>query len=309
MEQDELEILPTLGVLQGFVATVRHGSVMAAAAERHLTHSAVSRHLRALEAHLGRELFERRNRGIHPTPAARRLANDIADALADLETALRRSRAEPRHAAVVVSCEPTLLMRWLIPRLPDLNAHASGLTCRFVAAGGPVAFVRDGIDLAVRRNDFPLAPGVHVADLMPERIGPVCHPELAARLQGDPTGWDVALLHSATRPGAWTDWARAAGQPPPAGRDHHLEHFYLSLQAAAAGVGAAIASHAMVADDLVAGTLAAPHGFVADGTRYLLLSYRPLDDPDRLAVVDWLRRRAAEEQTQPRGQGLEPTPE
>ncbi len=293
MEHDEPEILPALHVLQAFVATVRRGSVTAAAAERHLTHSAVSRHLRALEAHVGRELFERRNRGVHPTPAARRLADDVAGALGDLEAALRSARAAPRPAAVVVSCEPTLLMRWLIPRLPGLDAHAPGVTCRLVAAGGPVAFARDGIDLAVRRNDFPLEPGVHVGDLMPERIGPVCHPALAERLRGDPARWDVALLHTATRPGAWAEWARAAGVPPPAGPGRHLEHFYLTLQAAAAGVGAAIASHAMVADDLAAGTLAAPHGFVADGTRYLLLADRPLDDPDRAPVVAWLRAQAA----------------
>jgi LysR family transcriptional regulator, glycine cleavage system transcriptional activator len=295
MEHDEPEILPSLGVLQAFVAAVRRGSVTAAAADRHLTHSAVSRHLRALEAHLGRELFERRNRGIHPTPAARRLADDVATALADLHAALRRTRGTPRHEAIVVSCEPTLLMRWLIPRLPGLQEHAPGLTCRFVAAGGPVAFARDGIDLAVRRNDFPLTPGVHVAELMPERIGPVCHPRLTDRLQGDPAAWDVTLLHTATRPGAWADWARAAGQPLPGGPHQHLEHFYLTLQAAAAGVGAAVASHTMVRDDIAGGTLAAPHGFVADGSRYLLLSDRPLDDdPSRRAVARWLQDQGAE---------------
>lgn len=291
MEPVEPDILPSLGVLTAFVAVVRLGSVTAAGRELHLTHSAVSRHVRTLERHLGRELFERRNRGIHPTAVARRLADDVADVLARLDAGLRHARVEPRPRALVVSCEPTLLMRWLIPRLPRLVELAPTLACRFVAAGGPVAFARDGVDLAVRRNDFALPAGLHVADLMVERIGPVCHPRLADRLHGAPSSWDVALLHTATRPGAWADWARATGRPAPLGPGQHLEHFYLTLQAAAAGVGVAIASHAMVHDDLAAGTLVAPHGFVADGTRYLLLSEQPLDDPDRLAVLRWLQDR------------------
>ena len=44
-----------------------------------------------------------------------------------------------------------------------------------------------------------------------ERIGPVCRPDLAARLTGAAGVSQVALLHTDTRPEAWDDWRRITG--------------------------------------------------------------------------------------------------
>src|SRR3546814_8103491 len=58
----------------------------------------------------------------------------------------------------VLSCEPTLLMRWLIPRWPDFQARHPGIDVHLVAGGGPFSFA-NGIDLAIRRDDFPWPDG------------------------------------------------------------------------------------------------------------------------------------------------------
>ncbi|WP_241013925.1 hypothetical protein [Pandoraea nosoerga] len=69
-----------------------------------------------------------------------------------------------------------------------------------------------------------------------------------------------------------------------------FEHFYLSLQAAGAGLGAAIGSVYMVGDELSAGRLTAPHGFVRDGSAYVALAREPFDrHPAREALLNWLR--------------------
>ena len=74
----------------------------------------------------------------------------------------------------------------------------------------------------------------------------------------------------------------------------HFEHFYLSLQAAAAGLGVAIGSAWMVADDLRDGRLVAPFGFVADGSAYVMLSMAPFDgDPRRADFLAWVRHEMA----------------
>ncbi len=45
-----------------------------------------------------------------------------------------------------------------------------------------------------------------------------------------------------------------------------------------------------MADDLASGTLCAPRGFVADGSHYVLMSPRPVQDEASFALVlDWLR--------------------
>ncbi|MET9950656.1 LysR family transcriptional regulator [Streptomyces sp. NPDC006339] len=293
--------LPPLTTLLPFEAAVRHASMTAAARELHVTHGAVSRQVRNLEKALGTSLFERGARSLRPTPQARRLAAAVREALDLIETAAEEvSGRGPGGGPLALSCEPTLLMRWLIPRLPDLAARHPDLTVHLSAGGGPPDFARDTVDAALRRDDFPAPRGVSRVPLFEEWIGPVCRPELAERLAaGDEEG--VILLHTGTRPSAWDDWRRLTGHvlpssgtaAPAAGRQT-FEHFYLALQAAVAGVGVAVGPYALVHDDLVGGRLAAPYGFVADGTGYGLLSPRPPERDARIAaLLTWLREQSA----------------
>lgn len=284
--------LPHLSALRALEATVRHGSVSRAARELHLTDGAVSRAVRDLEAALGFALFQRSNRAVLPTPTARGLADDVRGVLDRLHAAMERARrAEGVGRPLVLSCEPTFLIRWLIPRLALLQAAVGPeRELRLVSAGGPVFFSRDGIDLAIRRNDFALSPDVLAEPFLDERIGPVCRPDLAAACAPLHGVLQAVMLHTATRPGAWQGWAGLTHTRLKALRDVQFEHFYQSLQAAVAGAGIAIGPVALVADDLAAGVLCAPHGFVADGSRYLLMA--PAGEGDRAAfaaVLAWLR--------------------
>lgn len=49
-------------------AVVRHGSLSAAAKEQYVTVQAISKAIGDLERELGRSLFVRESRGVHPTP-------------------------------------------------------------------------------------------------------------------------------------------------------------------------------------------------------------------------------------------------
>ncbi|MGK5552411.1 LysR substrate-binding domain-containing protein [Actinomadura kijaniata] len=280
--------LPPLNALLPFEATVRHASMTEAARELHLTHGAVSRQVRRLEQALGAPLFERRTRALHPTPQARQLAAVVRDAFDQIDTAARQISGHAPAGPLTLSCEPTLLMRWLIPRLPGLAAAAPDLTVHLSAAGGPVFFERDGIDAAIRRDDFPFPGRVSRVHLFPERIGPVCHPDLASSVTADDLG-AVPLLHTRSRPEAWDDWRRVTGAAARSTAERTLEHFYLTLQAAASGVGVAIAPYAVARDDLEEGRLVAPFGFVPDGTGYHLLSRLPPERDPRVArLTAWL---------------------
>lgn len=286
--------LPPPNTLLPFEATVRHGSMTAAAHELHVTHGAVSRQIQNLERTLGLRLFERGARTLRPTAEARQLAAAVREALDQIDTAARLISRRPNTGPLTLSCEPTLLMRWLIPRLPDLTEHAPDLNLHLSAGGGPLHLGRDDIDLAIRRDDFPFPPELSRTLLFPERIGPVCRPDLATgATTSDGIAADV-LLHTATRRRAWDDWGRATAMTAVSDSEQTFEHFYLTLQAAAAGVGTAIGPYALVHDDLEQGRLAAPHGFVPDGTDYYLLGRRPPEDDARIALLlSWLRTQAA----------------
>ena len=73
------------------------------------------------------------------------------------------------------------------------------------------------------------------------------------------------LLHTETRPDAWPHWTGQNGvKGVDAVKGPRFEHFYVLLEAAASGLGVAIAPHPLVAADLASGRLVAPFGFVPE---------------------------------------------
>ncbi|MBN8884910.1 MAG: LysR family transcriptional regulator [Rudaea sp.] len=287
--------LPSLLALRCFEAAARTENFSRAATELHLTHGAVSRAVRLLEDDLGLALFERRGRRVVLTDAGRKLAQAVRDGFDLMRQATRELRTSVRQSRRwVLSCEPTLLMRWLIPRWPDFQSRHPGTDVHLVAGGGPFSF-EAGIDLAIRRKDFAWPPEYSVEPLFAEKVGPVCRPDKAADWFSpgqDRPGLKPGTprLHTRTRPGAWQEWSAAAEQPLPEAAGQTFEHFYFSLQAAVAGLGVAIGPWRLVCDDLQSGVLAAPLGFVEDGSLYCLLAPQPPEAGSLHAdLLDWLR--------------------
>ncbi|BAP42652.1 LysR family transcriptional regulator [Pseudomonas sp. StFLB209] len=287
--------LPSLLALRCFEADARHENFTKAATELHLTHGAVSRAVRLLEDELGLALFERRSRRVFLTQAGRKLARAVGDGLGVIRQSVAELQASARQQRRwVLSCGPTLLMRWLIPRWPAFQARHPGIDMHLVAGGGPFSF-SSGIDLAIRRDDFCWPDNYCAEPLFVEKVGPVCRPDkLAAWFNTDKPAAalrsDATCLHTRTRPQAWAEWATAADQPYPEPPGQVFEHFYFSLQAAVAGLGVAIGPWHLVRDDLASGVLIAPLGFVEDGSRYCLLSPQPLQAGSLQAdLLEWLR--------------------
>lgn len=287
--------LPPLAALRCFEAAARLESFSRAADALHLTHGAISRAVRVIEDELGVALFERRSRRVFLTDAGRKLATAAREGFALVETAVREIREEVRAPALVVSCEPTLLMRWLIPRLPDFQQRHPDVSIHLVAGGGPVTLGR-GIDLAIRRNDFVRAEAVHATPLFLERTGPVCRVDKVADYFDRPDAGSLSklraeavLLHSRSRPDAWETWAGLADCRTLGRRSQSFEHFYISLQAAVAGIGVAIGPWQLVRDEVESGILAAPVGFIEDGTAYDLLAPAAIVEQSAQGKLrDWL---------------------
>ncbi|MDH4557836.1 LysR family transcriptional regulator [Pseudomonas sp. BN417] len=285
--------LPSLLALRCFEAAARLGNFSRAATELHLTPSAISRSVRLLEDDLGVALFERRRRRVFLTQAGERLAKAVGDGLGLMGQAVNELREKSRRSRQrVLSCEPTLLMRWLIPRWGEFQARHPGHEIHLVAGGGMFSFDQ-GIDVAIRRDDAPWPEHYHVETLFPERVGPVCRPDKISEWftsRGARLRSKAPVLETKTRPRAWREWADAAGQPPPTQTAQAFEHFYFSLQAAVAGLGVAIGPWHLVCDDFQSGILAAPLGFVEDGSRYcLLFPEAPQSGSLEMDLLEWLR--------------------
>ena len=290
--------LPSLNALRAFEAAARLGSMSLAAQELHVTHGAVSRQVRALEETLGQPLFARQGRGVEATAAGRRLQESCHAAFGQLRETWGRLRREQADAALVLGCSGSVLARWVIPRLERLRHELPALTLHLSAQEDTPAAALPGLDAALLLAAPPWPAAWHVHELAPERIGPVFsprHPD-AERLRAlSATALcDEPLLYTASRPQAWPDWARASGLPPESLRQAQaLPHLYFLLEAAAAGLGVAIAPQPLVADDLASGRLLAPWGFRETPARWALATTRA-DDPRVEALAGWLRRELAE---------------
>lgn len=293
--------LPSLLALRCFEAAARLENFSRAADELHLTHGAVSRAVRLLEDDLGVALFDRRSRRVYLTDAGHQLSKAVAAGFGLIRHAVNELRANARQEKRwVLSCEPTLLMRWLIPRWPDFQARHPDVNIHLVAGGGEFSFA-NGIDLAIRRNDFQWPDHYEVEPLFTEKIGPVCRPDkvgdwLNVHGKSAQLRWEAPLLHTHTRPNAWPDWAMAAGQELPEKNSLFFEHFYFSLQASVAGLGIAMGPWLLVRDDLESGLLTAPLGFVEDGSQYCLFSSQPLHQAGPPAILlEWLKGKASQD--------------
>lgn len=291
--------LPPLNALRAFDAVARLGSLSRAADELHVTHGAVSRQLRQLEEQLGVALLEREGRGVKLTDAGRRLGEASAEAFERLRRVCGELRQGGGEGPFVLGCPGSLLARWFIPRLDRLNRELPELRLQLSASEGELDPRRGGVGATLLFAEPPWPSDMRVFELAVERIGPVLsprHPRFAelreasaAALLGEP------LLHTTSRPQAWPQWAVAQGLDA---RALHLgqgfEHLYYLLEAAVAGLGVAIAPQALVADDLAAGRLAAPWGFVETPARLTLWTPLRLPDPRAAQLAEWLRAEFAD---------------
>jgi DNA-binding transcriptional LysR family regulator len=79
-----------------------------------------------------------------------------------------------------------------------------------------------------------------------------------------------------------------------------LDHHFLMIEAALAGLGVAMAPFVLVRDEVARNRLAAPLGFDPDGTEYGLIAPGAGVEPSSvLALRDWLVQQAAVELNAP----------
>ena len=282
--------LPPLASLQAFSAAARTRSVKDAARELHLSPSALSRQIGALEEHLGVALFLRLPTGLELTPAGRRYLETVSDVLAALREA--QDAIAPERGPLRVSALESFCAKWMVPRLGSFRAAHPGIELEIEATLRYADFERDPVDVAIRFGTGPWG-GLHSEPIVDLHYTPVFAPALA---DADPplrTIDDLARhpwIHVTQVPDAWRDWANAVGRPdlrPP--REVSYDHVGIALSAAEAGQGIALGTNVVAARDLAEGRLCAPFPRVPSAQTYhLVCREEGLSDPRITAFRDWL---------------------
>lgn len=279
--------IPSLDDLRAFEATARLGSVRLAADSLALTHGAVSRRINKLADDIGVPLFEKCGRGLRLTHAGATLNLTLGRFFGELEATVQSLRSSHHEqSALVLSCEPSVAMRWLIPRLGDFQLQHPDIALHLAVGGGPVDFQKDRVNLAIRRLDFALPESWRVLRLFPEQVGPVMQPERVSMFEQG----NYLALGSKTRPEAWAQWLKKNPSVRRPSEIRYYDHHSLIVEAALAGLGVALSPYILAVDDVQRGRLLAPAGFQPDGSHYGLIWMGPEELKGvELTLAEWLQ--------------------
>ncbi|MCG6889975.1 MAG: LysR family transcriptional regulator [Gammaproteobacteria bacterium] len=145
--------LPPMNALRAFEAVSRHGSVSRAAEELCVSQGAVSQQLRNLEDFFGKELFHRGANSFTLTEAAESFAAEVQQSLQRIAQAADVIGAAKATHTLRISAPPTLMFKWLMPKLGDFYEIHPGVSVVLDESLQLVTFKNDGFDGAIRFAD------------------------------------------------------------------------------------------------------------------------------------------------------------
>ncbi|WP_372860036.1 LysR family transcriptional regulator [Psychrobacter sp.] len=274
----------SLNSLKFFYYVAQHGSVTLASQKLFVTQSAVSKQIKNLEDALGLILFDRVNKKLILTSNGSLLfacCQQVFARLDDCLVDLKNQQYEKKQ--LVLSCEPTISMKWLIPRLAEFNSLNYGFEIVLLTGGGIVDFQGKSIDIALRRNDFEWDKNIFHEKIIEEYI---------VAVRNTRTDQTNTLLLTSSRPHLWQHINKSKLVSSDILSYEHmvLEHFYLCIEGCLAGLGTAIVSIFMVEKEISHEFLELVHPPVADSSSYHLLSYYPFYEDERKVIFkNWLK--------------------
>lgn len=183
--------LPVLNWLRGFEAAARHGSIVRACEELHVTHAAVSRHIQNLEQQLGQALFERHHKKIVLTEAGERMFGAVTVGFSHIQRAVTQLTEQRRSEKLVISVDPDFAGLWLVPRLADFYSAVPDTLVQIVAEKATDSSQNSRMDCAIQYAEA----GKRLDNgeiLFRSRLFPICNPD---RLRGPPPSSPEDLRH------------------------------------------------------------------------------------------------------------------
>lgn len=283
--------VPPTAFLRAFACAAETLSFKQAAAELHLSPSAVSRQIQSLEAQLGVLLFRRLNPGLELTVEGLRYLQVVRRVLAELRRA--QEQLVPVAPPLRVSALQSFTESWLIPHLAEFERAHPDIELCVEATLRYADFERDAVDVAIRFGTGPWGE-LHSEPIVDLEYFPVCSPALLRGKSAlrSPAGLGgQTLIHVSQTPEAWGTWLRLAGLPHlKAKRTVTYDHLSIALSAAEEGRGIALCGRFLCERQLASKRLCAPFDLAvaSPSTYHFVCRADGLNDPRIVALRDWL---------------------
>lgn len=292
--------LPSFSALLAFDAVARHGTLTRAAHELNVSQPAISRRIAALEADLGRALFDRRTKPLSLTRTGIELHGVLRSGLSRLESAVERIRRGADSESVTISAGAGLAAYWLIPRLPQMQAAFPQLKLRIVSQSHSLEDDMTG-DLQIRFGSGRWR-GVTATKMLGENVFPVCSPLYLGR-RAAPLSMEqlkgAALLDMTVASQPWFDWRSwfaAVGTRVRASlKVLYFDSYPLVVSAALAGQGVCLCWEGLLDTFLASGALVRVSDLSAASSRGYFVTHdqdMPADAPAG-AIARWLLENCA----------------
>lgn len=288
-----------LNALRAFEVAARHKSLAKAAEELSVTPAAVHHQVKSLESLLGVTLFARSGNNLTLTQAAAAALPTLESAFDLLSLATEKIRQHNSGGVLSLAVCPSFAQRWLVPRINRFRESFTGIELRIATTTELPDLSTTEIDIAIGYGpeDRFRAPGVAVERLMGDEVFPVCTPEYQARhrIERERDLAGAVLLHddrALEEQGVdWHSWLTAAGAAAGSERNSiRFDSAALTLDAALAGQGVALARLSLVEDDLAQGRLVRLFGHrVAVNGGYFVSHLELVSElPKVIAFREWI---------------------
>lgn len=286
--------IPPLNSIQAFESAARLGSFIQASAELHVTPSAISHRIRILEQVLGVSLFHRIHRSVVITDAGRRFADEVAMAFGRIESAAHEITRVGKSDLITVHVVPSFAAQWLMPRIARFSAKYPDIDVRISASPDNVDLNDGTVDLHIGYGTVLKRAGIETEMFPPEPIVAMCAPALVQGRNGIRRHADLEhhmLIHSEVNRYSWRDWQRDhPGTKLNLDRGPRFDRSFMSIFAAADGLGVCLDSQLLVERQLDSGRLVLPFG--SEGPRIECHSLSYLSSRAKLPKIrifrDWL---------------------
>lgn len=288
----------SLSSLRVLMAAGRYLNFSRTAEELHMTQSAVSKHVQALESKLGTQLFQRTASGLRLTYAGALYIEKVSAALRLIDEADAQVAHPDARVNLNIAVSPSFAQFCLIPRMQDFfRAHPGvRINLRPRLLHGMEKTERFDAQIMLHTGHMP---GMSCQYLCGREMALLSAPQWVAgrtvRSVVDLEG--LPLLKRAQRGYGWDEWrAQAAPHwPGPGAHAPEYEGFSLLIPAVLHGLGLAVVPLCLAHAPLQAGQLVRPLGETVEGRYgyYLMLPRPSQSGPYLDAFCDWLLQEVA----------------
>ena len=292
--------VPPLNWLRAFEASARHLSFTGAARELNVTQAAVSQKVKALEQHVGRQLFHRLPRSLELTATGEAYLPAVRDAFIKLSEGTDDVFGPSVTGRLTIRAGVTFTERWLGRHLPSFQQAHPDIPLRVLTAVWPVEHDWESVDLEIRFGNgrWPATDALKLTD---ETFFPLCAPTMIDGRKAPKSADELpghTLYHMTGHPKLWAHWLREAGHDgidPDAQPGVMIDTWSLAADAAGAGGGVMLGFSTLLRELGPGGPLIKPFGpEIETGDSFFVVTPQGRRvSPEAETFIEWVKTQMA----------------